>query len=456
VTDNPFIYENQHLNSLVARLYSHLRAYGYEHVQVPAIADVDLFLKKSGDQVIERLFTFERFGRMLALRPEFTALAAHRYASAHPHGDAVVRWQFNGSVFQENHETRQYQQMSFGAELIGTNSPLADAEMVLMAATGLKDVVGMGDVQLSVGHVGLLRHALARFQLDERTEQFLLTQLHQHPDLAAAADDVMAAFDEHFTVRHGEGTDAGTDVLDGTQQMLDVMLDATQMGQTMGGRSRSDIVRRMIRKGNRALQRSQVQEALNFLIEWGGASSLAALKQLGGDDDTFVALMDEFETFIDLLAAGGLDVDALNIAPALARDWNYYTGLVFSFNSPEGVALGGGGRYDELVQILGADANVPAIGFAYYLDDILTLLDTNPKAQLSDVINLHIGHASHAEAVRWATELRAAGWDVLLREDAPDDGETTVELDDDGNATLSGQTYSLDQLTSLTKQLKDA
>ena len=38
------------------------------------------------------------------------------------------------------------------------------------------------------------------------------------------------------------------------------------------------------------------------------------------------------------------------------------------------VSFGGGGRYDELVRILGGDANIPALGFAYSLDTIVESL----------------------------------------------------------------------------------
>ncbi|MEO0561368.1 MAG: ATP phosphoribosyltransferase regulatory subunit, partial [Chloroflexota bacterium] len=219
MTATPFIYENHHLTDLVAALYTHMRRYGYENVQVPAIADVDLFLKKAGDQVIESLFTFERFGKQLALRPEFTALAAHRYAQSHPQGGYVARWQFNGSIFLENHTQQRYQQMSIGAELIGVNTPLADAEIITMATTGLSEVARVSGLKLSVGHIGLLRAALKQFQLDERTEQFLLAQVSQYDDIGDHAGDILARFDADFTVPNTTTSNESPAVKDGTQQM---------------------------------------------------------------------------------------------------------------------------------------------------------------------------------------------------------------------------------------------
>ena len=414
MSSTPFIYEDRSLAHLVTEMHDHMARYGYSNVQVPAIAEVNLFLQKAGDQIIESLLTFERFGGQLALRPEFTALAAHRYATAHPNGGHIARWQFNGSVFREDQAHRGYQQTSIGAELFGLAPPLADAEMIVMAARGLLDVVGVTDLRLSLGHAGLLRAALQRFGLDERTEQFLLTQVHTHgADLAAQRADIIALFDDQFTVGGANApASSSSDVQSGTQQMLDVMLDATHMGQTMGGRTRQDIVQRMLRKTSRALHRDQVVTALDFLTEWTTASDVKSLHNLLSHDA--IGPLDEFTSLLDQLSGGGLPDDIIQVTPALVRDWNYYTGVVFQFGNASGASFGGGGRYDELAQLLGANATIPAIGFAYYMDDLLANYKpaTDDKAQP----RLHLLTAidDDTTAIQWASHLRAAGWTVLV------------------------------------------
>jgi histidyl-tRNA synthetase len=49
--------------------------------------------------------------------------------------------------------------------------------------------------------------------------------------------------------------------------------------------------------------------------------------------------------------------------------------------SAEGVSLGGGGRYDDLVKALGSDSDVPAMGFAYNIESIINVLHST-----SDVV----------------------------------------------------------------------
>ena len=125
---------------LVNDLHDHLGQWGYLNLQVPAFADLDLLLTKIGDHKISGLLTIDHGGRAYGLRSEFTALAAHHYAQVYPHGDEVVRWQFHGSIFWDVSASSNFQQMSVGAELIGSHHPFLDAEIMALAFTGLKDV----------------------------------------------------------------------------------------------------------------------------------------------------------------------------------------------------------------------------------------------------------------------------------------------------------------------------
>lgn len=181
LTQSQFHYDVQPLRELASTLQDHMMQYGYETVETAIIEAADLFLTKAGDQIIQRLFTFEQQGRSLALRPEFTAAAAYHYAQQYELADQqpVARWQFNGFIF-ENDPTdlsRNYQRMSIDAELIGLSGPAADAEIISMALHGIQ-ANSAQNLQIVVGHVGLLWQLMARFDLDSRTQHFLLSQAH--------------------------------------------------------------------------------------------------------------------------------------------------------------------------------------------------------------------------------------------------------------------------------------
>jgi histidyl-tRNA synthetase len=113
-------------------------------------------------------------------------------------------------------------------------------------------------------------------------------------------------------------------------------------------------------------------------------------------------------------------LDALGVAyrlePRLVRGLDYYTRTAFEVY-PRGVAgqqsaLGGGGRYDGLVELLGGKPT-PGIGFGLGLDRILLALEAQgfgPVAQARPVaVVVGADPAATSERLRIATVLRAAG-----------------------------------------------
>lgn len=224
-----------------------------------------------------------------------------------------------------------------------------------------------------------MRVLLERFRLDSRTQRFLL---HHLPDLKSTGKVfVLDQLDQLLLGKSGQD-EASAEVISelSTQQMLDVLLDATQRGVTMGGRTRQDIVRRLLEKRQRATERTQIVAALDFLEAWSAISAApeAAFNQIeqliAPDDSQASRVLAEWRTVIALLDAYGIPADRIQIQPALARSWDYYTGIVFELWSDDGYHVGGGGRYDELARLVGGERDIPAVGFAYYVDQLLAAL----------------------------------------------------------------------------------
>jgi histidyl-tRNA synthetase len=72
---------------------------------------------------------------------------------------------------------------------------------------------------------------------------------------------------------------------------------------------------------------------------------------------------------------------SLTVDIGLVRGIAYYTGMVFEMLAPgaEGSStLCGGGRYDGLTKALGGEDDVPTLGFAYTLENLLDLSPENP------------------------------------------------------------------------------
>src|SRR5262249_7552024 len=99
--------------------------------------------------------------------------------------------------------------------------------------------------------------------------------------------------------------------------------------------------------------------------------------------------------------------------PFLARGLDYYTGPVLEIvGAGETFSLGGGGRYDDLVERF-AGVRVPACGFAIGFERVYTLMDERgmftTTARAADVLVAVPSAAAAGEALRIAADLRAAG-----------------------------------------------
>ncbi|PJF24313.1 MAG: ATP phosphoribosyltransferase regulatory subunit, partial [Phototrophicales bacterium] len=122
--------------------------------------------------------------------------------------------------------------------------------------------------------------------------------------------------------------------------------------------------------------RQQVSAALDLLEHVGAVraapdQALAELNQLVGTDSAAQPILERWQAVISELQRAGIAPEQLAIRPALARDWEYYTGIVFELKAADDRHLGGGGRYDELVRLVGGSQDTPAVGFVYYADMLM-------------------------------------------------------------------------------------
>jgi len=122
--------------------------------------------------------------------------------------------------------------------------------------------------------------------------------------------------------------------------------------------------------------------------------------------------LDHFRSVQEYLKS--LDIE-YSIDPNLVRGFDYYTKTAFEFVSGElGAqnAIGGGGRYDNMIEEIGGQAT-PAMGFGLGLDRLMLTLEglgvELPVRGGIDVFVAALGDAARKEAVRLLSELRRAG-----------------------------------------------
>jgi len=155
--------------------------------------------------------------------------------------------------------------------------------------------------------------------------------------------------------------------------------------------------------------RPDLGRVLTSLLDLKGKSAgfLKNIKVLFPDDlPELKAPLDDFIKIVSLLDAMGFDYQ---IDLASGRGFEYYTGVIFQlFNGEE--KIGGGGRYDALIPLVGGK-DVPASGFALYLDSLMNMV--KPEAFTSPLpqkILITAKPPAVKEAFNIANYLRQAGY----------------------------------------------
>jgi ATP phosphoribosyltransferase regulatory subunit len=149
-----------------------LAAEGYQELIPPTFEYAETFLRAAGPAVGERLIRFtDRDGRTLALRYDFTASVARVAATTYGAVPGPHRFSYAGKVFRQEPERggRARETLQAGAELIGAGDLAADVEIVRLALR-LGRAAGPRDLQLNLGHAGVLAPGLAALPAGRREE----------------------------------------------------------------------------------------------------------------------------------------------------------------------------------------------------------------------------------------------------------------------------------------------
>jgi len=142
--------------------------------------------------------------------------------------------------------------------------------------------------------------------------------------------------------------------------------------------------------------------------------------------------LDNFISIADLLEALGCNYQ---IDLAAGRGFEYYTGVIFQLSKGE-EKVGGGGRYDALIPLMGG-RNVPASGFALYLDHLMNLVK---PATLAKPLAQRILIDAEPEAIKQgfdvASRLREAGYVAEFKLEAKEPAELGWRLEVRSKAPL--------------------
>ncbi|RJS73286.1 histidine--tRNA ligase [Methanophagales archaeon] len=303
--------------TMEARMRDIAEKWGYGEIRTPSFERAELFTVKSGEGILNEMYEFrDKGGRHLALRPELTAPVIRMYVNELKMAPKPTKVYYFGNCFryEEPQKSRYREFWQFGAEIIGSDRPEAQAEIIALAYHILEALGIHIKAELHVGHVGLIREVLRAANVEAERINSVMRLIDK-----GEREEVIELLRE---------TGAKKDLIDDLISLVDLKV-----------------------KGKDALKEARERGII--------ASDSDASKEL--------------EMLLQILDYYGV-VYTLN--PGIARGLDYYTGMVFEIYETGG-RLGaqnqicGGGSY-RLATLFGGD-DTPSTGFAFGFDRLADL-----------------------------------------------------------------------------------
>jgi histidyl-tRNA synthetase len=337
--------------------------YGFEQYDGPPLESLELYVEKSGEEIVRQLYNFtDKGGRAVALRPEMTPTLARMVGARAGSLRKPIRWFSMPQLFryERMQRGRLREHFQWNVDIIGDDDIAADAEVLAVALDGLR-LLGLRSTDV-----------VARFN-DRRLLEAVLGSIGVAPNRLLAA----------YAVIDRLGRDPSARIAD---------------------RLRTGV----------ALDTAVVDRLLALFAETDGLQALAAAH---ADDEAVMRALRQLERYQNRLRELGLG-DYIRFDVSIVRGLAYYTGTVFEIFDRRGElrAICGGGRYDRLLASV-SDADLPAAGFGMG-DVVLTeLLDDRgllPDSQQTvDIFLVGIDEQQQPLLLELAQRLRASGRSVL-------------------------------------------
>ncbi|MCY3412715.1 MAG: histidine--tRNA ligase [Candidatus Heimdallarchaeota archaeon] len=330
-----------------------LETFCFEEIQTPIFEYLSLFQLRSGDKIKDDMYWFsppsaelkeEGSSLEYCLRPELTAATCRFYVGGElSELPKPVKAYYMGPCFRYDTpgpgRYREFYQA--GVELIGSDSPKADAEVVTLA-TAVLDDLEIEDYRVQINDIGIFRALLSDLDMEDQNKALGLVDKYGSTiakfKLGVIEDTTEQELYEEYMQKLLE-------LLPGNKSLVDILY---QIIDLKGGKEVLEKAKDLMKEYSAAIEAIE-QSSLNQVF-------------------LYLEMNNVSNALIDFSIARGLD---------------YYTGIVFEIDvdSLKGAKqICGGGRYDKLIGEYGG-VETPATGFAFGLDRLVIAHENAMKAK---------------------------------------------------------------------------
>jgi ATP phosphoribosyltransferase regulatory subunit len=351
------------LNAQAVAILKLFAARGYAREEPSVLQPAEIFLDRSGEEIRRRTFTLtDPSGRDLCLRPDLTIPICKHAVDARLSFPARIS--YNGLAFrhQPSRPNRPTQFFQAGAELLGVEDQAAGETEILSLAFDAVRAAGLADFELLFGDLALFGALVDALNIPAHWG----ARLKRHFWRAGYVDTLLR--------RLGDNHSAAP-----SRAEIEAEL-ARRADAPAAGRSKDEIVARAMSQAAEAASIRLDPVVAGVITKLFGISGSARgamveiralLKAAGIGLDAQMAAM---EARLDAIASLGLDLSRVRFTAHFGRNMEYYTGFVFELWARDGegpLQIAGGGRYDTLMESLGAARPVTAIGCAIRTERLL-------------------------------------------------------------------------------------
>ncbi len=333
-------------------IWSVFTSMGYKEVETPSFEFYDCYIGGGGQITQETMYKFfDENGRILALRPDITTSIARMAATKEKDSPLPLRYCYTGNVFrQEQTEgARQREFTQAGIELIGSTSPVSDAE-VIAAAIEAVIALEIEDFHMEIGQVAFFNGLCAQIGLD--------------------ADEI-EKLRERIDSKDSVGIKTLVDKYDTDSNIKELII------------------------------------SLPYLF---GTSEIFEKANISGLNKTSKDALLNLKTIYELLVRYGFE-KYVSIDLGMLQSIDYYTGSIFKcYTHGVSFPIVAGGRYDNLVGKFGRDAG--AVGAAFGINRIMSALRSAKKADSAEDVSSSLLYTEEdAEEIGYdlALSLRLSG-----------------------------------------------
>ena len=336
--------------------------YGFTEYGGPPLELLDLYVEKSGPEIVNQLYNFADKGqREVSLRPEMTPSLARILAGRHRAMPKPIRWFSIPQLFryERQQKGRLREHFQWNVDIVGEEGVNADAEVLAVGLDGLREL-------------GLT-----------------------HKDIVASVSDRKLMAEIFLAVG----------VLPEFISQVFSIIDKME---------RAKVDHSMDRLCSEANLKREIAEKIWEICH---ENELENFQKEFKKHKPVIERLENLDRYMETLNAMGLG-SYVEFDAKIVRGLAYYTGIVFEIFDRDGAlrAICGGGRYDHLLELVGGDS-IPAVGFGMgdvVIGELLSIKNLNRiESDKVDIFIVILEENQRPLALKMAHQKRAEGLSVL-------------------------------------------